>query len=106
MLKVQASRREASKALYSDRKGKKVSFQLKLLPYYAWANRGVTEMDVGFPGEINLVFDGDPDLDGGTFARSGDHMDFIIFPVDQGEAAMNVGDAHMTVHADGMDVLF
>ena len=58
------------------------------------------------PGEINLVFDGDPDLDGGTFARSGDHMDFIIFPVDQGEAAMNVGDAHMTVHADGMDVLF
>ena len=48
VLKVQASRREASKALYSDRKGKKVSFQLKLLPYYAWANRGVTEMDVWF----------------------------------------------------------
>ena len=48
VLKVQASRREASKALYSDRKGKKVSFQLKLLPYYAWANRGATEMDVWF----------------------------------------------------------
>lgn len=48
VLTVAAHCRKPQQALYTDQKTDQISLQLKLLPYFAWANRGVTEMNVWF----------------------------------------------------------
>ena len=45
---MEAFCRKPMEALYTWEPGQEEEFRLKLIPYFAWANRGVTEMTTWF----------------------------------------------------------
>ena len=48
VLTMKAWKRKESAVLYSDKPYGEEETQLKLIPYFAWANRGVSEMTTWF----------------------------------------------------------
>lgn len=48
VLSMEAFCRKPMEALYTWEPGQEEEFRLKLIPYFAWANRGVTEMTTWF----------------------------------------------------------
>ena len=48
-IKVQGYRRKTTDALYSDEKPVKEEVTITMIPYYAWGNRGLTQMRVWMP---------------------------------------------------------
>lgn len=48
VLTTEAFRRTRFSELFSDKKSRTEAFSLRLIPYFAWANRGVSEMTVWF----------------------------------------------------------
>ena len=46
VLEMDASRRPAASALYQQKRNAKIPFTAKLIPYFAFANRGITDMQI------------------------------------------------------------
>lgn len=50
-LKINGYRMQSSEALYSEQRPEKLDTELVAIPYYAWANRGESQMRVWMPEE-------------------------------------------------------
>lgn len=48
-IKAQGYRRKTTDALYSDEKPVREEVTITMIPYYAWGNRGLTQMRVWMP---------------------------------------------------------